>query len=75
MPYPGSVPQAYQRVPRVAGEDRGAEHCAWPSRTPKFHPGRTLSNGFEAVPSKFFHMFLDNLPVYLTLAVQLNHNF
>lgn len=65
MLYPGSVPQAFQRVPRVAGEDHGAEHCAWPSRTPKFHPGRTLSNGFEAVPSKFFHMFLDEFACVL----------
>jgi len=63
----GSVPQAFWRVPRVAGEDHCAGCCARPSlHTQALHWQNTSC--LEAVPSKLLHAFLDEFACVLVFS-------
>ena len=68
MLYPGSVPQAFQRVPRVAGRTTVLGAVLGPLCTPKLRTGGTPIDGFEAVPSKLFHTFLDEFACVLVFS-------
>lgn len=68
MLYPGSVPQAFWRVPRVEGRTTVLAAVLGPLCTPKLCTGRTPTDGFEAVPSKLLHTFLDEFACLLVFS-------